>query len=130
MKFGCSQDSEKVKRLITPFLRSIRLAVVLVFTNVHYNSLQFTTVHYNSLQFTAVVQVFTTGLQLSFGILYIHILKVFGHESVMSSGERFHFPSSRKKEKTKLDKRKEKLGQKKNTFKSVMSSGGRFHFPP
>ena len=34
----------------------------------------------------AIVQIFTTGIQLSFGILYIHILKVFGHESVMSSG--------------------------------------------
>ena len=34
----------------------------------------------------AIVQIFTSGIQLSFGILYIHILKVFGHESVMSSG--------------------------------------------
>ena len=34
----------------------------------------------------AIVQIFTSGIQLSFGILYIHILKVFGPESVMSSG--------------------------------------------
>jgi len=33
----------------------------------------------------AIVQIFTSGIQLSFGILYIHILKVFGPESVMSS---------------------------------------------
>ena len=33
-----------------------------------------------------VVQILTSGIQLSFGILYIHCLKMFGQESVMSTG--------------------------------------------
>ena len=33
-----------------------------------------------------LVQILTTGLQFSYGILYIHILGVFGPENVMSTG--------------------------------------------
>ena len=33
-----------------------------------------------------LVQILTTGVQFSFGILYIHILRVFGPDNVMSTG--------------------------------------------
>ena len=33
-----------------------------------------------------LVQILTTGVQFSYGILYIHILRVFGPDNVMSTG--------------------------------------------
>ena len=34
----------------------------------------------------AIVQIFTTGIQLSFGVLYLQLLKFFGEDNIMGAG--------------------------------------------